>query len=560
MDAGTQTLTTMTDTTQPEVTKEQFLALGTAQDVAAMLGMTYAQLAKLIYNTPNQYKYKKFAINKKSGGERVIHAPRRALKEIQRKLSKILYEVYEQKAPAHGFCKDRSVVSNASQHLSKKYIFNIDLSDFFGAIHFGRIRNMFMKKPYELPYEVSTVLANICIHNKVLPQGAPTSPIISNMIARKLDSNLSKLAHKNYATYTRYADDISFSFTCSFRRLPKAIVYEEDGEFFPGHELAHIIHSNGFSINESKVRLCKNGQRKEVTGLTVNKFPNVKRAFVRQISSMLYAWDKHGAEATQKHFIEIYYHKQRASDAEPRFENVLKGKINYLRMVRGDNDPIYRKLAYRYSVLAGMPREYLIQEPHEKVYDSLFIIDNHIDIRQGTGFYLDGYGLVTNNHVVQNLEQDSDLTGLIDVYQFNDLEKKYPVRILKRSVKNDIALLSFDNLEGEDEPPKFRQLDIGDPYILKTGVKLTVFGFPKYAPRNDPYVAECYVTHKSKYLGLNMYNVTATITDGNSGGPILNEAGNVVGIATAGSEADEEGNETTSHGFISIDALSCLED
>jgi S1-C subfamily serine protease/retron-type reverse transcriptase len=551
----------MTETPLPEITKDQFLSIATAQELAAFLGLSYSQLARVIYNLPDKYKYKEFTINKRSGGERSILSPCFSLKNIQKKLSKILYGVYRQKSPAHGFCKRRNVVTNASQHLSKKYVFNIDLSDFFGCIHFGRVRNMFMKKPYELPYEVSTVLANICCHKNTLPQGAPTSPIISNMITRKLDNNLSRLAQKNNSTYTRYADDISFSFTCSYKKLPRAIVYEKGGETFPGHELVQIIHSNGFNINESKVRLCKHGQRKEVTGLTVNEFPNVKRSFVRQISSMLYAWDKHGPEATQKYFIEKYQssHRQRASDVDPRFENVLKGKINYLKMVRGAKDPIYRKLAYRYSVLAGTPKEYLNQEPHEVIYNSLFIVDNHVDICQGTAFLLEGYGLITSNHVVKSLSENTDIEGLIDVYQYHDLDKKYPVRIVKKSAKNDLALLVFEKQDGQDELPKFKYLKPGDCTGLKTGVKLSVFGFPKYAPGNHPYVAQCFITYKSKFLDLVLFNVTVPIADGNSGGPILNENDQVVGIATAGSETMEEGYKTTSHGFLPINIVSCLD-
>lgn len=136
----------MTTSSQQPTLKEQFLSLKTAEDVATLLGLSYKQLAKILYKTATEYKYVYFEIPKKSGGFRQISAPRLRLKTIQKNLTKILYEVYSQKEPSHGFCRNRSVATNANQHLDKRFIFNIDLEDFFGSIHFGRVRNMFMGK------------------------------------------------------------------------------------------------------------------------------------------------------------------------------------------------------------------------------------------------------------------------------------------------------------------------------------------------------------------------------------------------------------------------------
>ena len=121
---------------------KDFLSLITAEQVAGLFGTTYEELSKIFYNTPSRCKYRKFDVKKKDGGKRVIHSPNKKIKEVQRKLADILLEVYKQKPSVHGFSKNRSIVTNAKQHLDKKHIFNIDIKDFFPSIHFGRVKNL----------------------------------------------------------------------------------------------------------------------------------------------------------------------------------------------------------------------------------------------------------------------------------------------------------------------------------------------------------------------------------------------------------------------------------
>lgn len=282
-----------------ELMKEKFLSLDDHNDLANFFGLSYAELSKIIYITHPTYVYHQFQIPKKNGGERQISSPSKKLKAIQLKLKDVLYEIYPSKSAVHGFAKNKSIVTNAANHLDKRYIFNLDLSDFFGSIHFGRVRNLFKSRPFNFNHSVATILAQICCLNNSLPQGAPTSPIISNMIAWKLDSQLQHLAKRTNSTYTRYADDISFSFTCNKIRLPEDIVVFKDDKAYPGYKLIRIIEENGFKINDDKVRLCNKLTRMEVTGLTINEFLNVDRQYIKQISSMLYAWKKHGYEAAE---------------------------------------------------------------------------------------------------------------------------------------------------------------------------------------------------------------------------------------------------------------------
>ena len=332
---------------------KQFFALRTRKDVAELLEIDDSRLVYHLYIVPPSKRYTTFDIPKKSGGVRGISAPATALKIIQRKLNQVLQHVYEFKAPVHGFVYGRNIVTNAEMHRSRKHVFNIDLRNFFPSINFGRVRGMFMAIPYNLNPDVATVLAQICCFDNQLPQGAPTSPIISNMICAKMDSQLRRLAQRHRCIYTRYADDITFS--TSMRSFPDALAsVNPAGQMEVGSELRRIIEENGFEINPDKVRLqTRKYCRQEVTGLTVNKFPNVRRKYVRQIRAMLHAWEKFGLEAAEEEFSERWDDKHRDPQKEsPSFKQVVKGKIEFLGMVRGKNDYIYLRFCNQLGKLA----------------------------------------------------------------------------------------------------------------------------------------------------------------------------------------------------------------
>jgi RNA-directed DNA polymerase len=324
-----------------EELRNQFLALNTRQDVARLLEVDDSLLIYHLYIVSVAKKYTTFYIPKKSGTSREIKAPATALKIIQQKLNQVLLCIYQPKPSVHGFVPERSIVTNAKMHCSKEWVLNIDLKDFFPSINFGRVRGMFMAFPYELNESIATILAQICCFDNALPQGAPTSPIVSNMLCAKMDAQLQRLAQKHRCYYTRYADDITFS--TSLRVFPYALAgITPTGKIEVGDELRRIIKENGFEINTSKVRLQKRNRRQEVTGLTTNEKPNVRRNYVRQIRAMLYAWQNFGLAAAEKEFLTRYGKKHRGPCKQPpSFQQIVKGKIEFLGMVKGKDDPIY---------------------------------------------------------------------------------------------------------------------------------------------------------------------------------------------------------------------------
>ncbi len=389
--------------------------------------------------------YTRFVIKKKSGSERQIHAPNNVLKSIQKALSLVLQCIYKPSQSAYGFIWNKSVVDNARKHIDSRYVFNIDLKDFFESIDQARVWKCFQLEPFNLNekstsdlkllrsdefintyfadgkkpvwqrlgnkvftntrdgffyvadympeakelvedakakkpplaqdkkikrwfinrrpdftrVQLASVLAGICctelvvertdqhgvwrkVKRRVLPQGAPTSPVITNIVCQRLDHLLTGVANRFGLRYSRYADDITFS--------SQHNVYRKDGEFIA--ELQRIIADQGFYIKESKTRLQKDGHRKEVTGLLVHEKVNVQTRYIKQLRMWLYYWDRYGLEKAQFLFAGQYEKdKGHVKKAGSSLVAVVGGKLEYLKMVKGNNDAVYLALFDRYQKL-----------------------------------------------------------------------------------------------------------------------------------------------------------------------------------------------------------------
>ena len=307
------------------------------------------------YCNPNNIRgrYHHFSIPKKSGGQRHISAPSRGLSHILYYVNIMLKAVYQPSDYAMGFVEGRSVVDNASRHIGQNYVFNTDLENFFPSIAQPRVWKRFQLVPFNFNQNIASILAGLCcVREKqedgkftyILPQGAPTSPLITNAICDKLDRRLSGLARRFGLHYSRYADDITFSSMHN--------VYQETGVFRT--ELKRIIEGQGFHMNIEKTRLQKVGQRQEVTGLTVSNRVNTSSEYVAEIRNLLHIWEKYGYNDAFKSFYPQYKAKKgHVKQGEPMLENVLYGKLQYLKMVKGYKDPVYSALQARYDRLAS---------------------------------------------------------------------------------------------------------------------------------------------------------------------------------------------------------------
>ena len=316
------------------------------------------------YCNPNHafHRYRQFKIKKKSGGYRQITAPRnRNFMMLLQSVNEVLKSMYAPSNYAMGFTEGRSVVTNATVHKGQNYVFNIDLKDFFPSVEQGRVMKRLTLAPFNFSPEIALLISGLCSmrvkrdnpdeskkhdldkqFSYVLPQGAPTSPIITNMICDTFDRRLAGLAKRFGLRYTRYADDITFS--------SMHYVYAEKGDF--RKELVRIIQDQGFAINEKKTRLQKLGSRQEVTGIIVSDKINVTKKYVREIRSLLYIWDKYGYTVAMSKFLPKYKaEKGHVKKGNPNLTNVLDGKLLYLKMVKGDSDSVYVKLYTKFQEL-----------------------------------------------------------------------------------------------------------------------------------------------------------------------------------------------------------------
>ena len=282
-------------------------------------------------------RYRTFQIPKRTRGEmRVIKAPDYGLLRLQRLLLTCLTAAFTTcDNAAHGFVQGRSVLTNAQPHVCHHFILNLDLKDFFTSTHYGRVENILKISPFNLAPTVARLVANLCCDQGSLPQGAPTSPLLTNAVCQRLDRKLRQLAARHRAIYTRYADDLTFSSQHAFF-----------GKKFHV-DLNEILTKEGYEQNIKKQRLLTPNTRQEVTGIVVNTRPNVPRKYIREIRAMLHNWETKGyAVATAN--LHKYYKASKAGARHggkvPKLEQVLAGKLAYLGMVRGEGDSIHQTL------------------------------------------------------------------------------------------------------------------------------------------------------------------------------------------------------------------------
>ena len=303
--------------------------LAAPSELAAALGLTVSKLRWLCYHTEvaTRIHYVQFEIPKKSGGTRTLSAPHRTLAGAQAWILTHILAKLPAEQPAHGFVTGRSIVTNAAVHAGKPVVINVDLEGFFPSIGFPRVRHLFRRLGYS--GAVATLLALLCTEcprKKViydgtvyfvatgprgLPQGACTSPALSNQIARRLDRRLRGLAAKLGLDYTRYADDLTFSGGSEINQKAGYLLAR----------IRHIAQDEGFTVNAKKTRIQRGNSRQTVTGLVVNVKPAVQRDLVRRLRAILHRAKREGLAAQNR-------------ENHPNFRAWLEGMVAYVAMTR----------------------------------------------------------------------------------------------------------------------------------------------------------------------------------------------------------------------------------
>ena len=359
----------------PQTAAELLDALNDAKirvyaDAAEVWPFTMPQM--LFFSKPrkNCIFYHRRSVPKKSGGVREISSPTGMLKAFLSVAGKMLQDLYDAPDAVTGFVPGRSVIDNAGRHVRKNYVYNADLKDFFPSISRRRVKGALMRPPFSYGEEAARILSGICcayrsvVRTKrqgtedddhsmpgrppTLPQGAPSSPVLSNAVCIRLDQRLEGLARRYEVSYSRYADDITFSSGHN--------VFREGYSFLK--EFRSIITDEGFTLNEEKLRLQERGQRQLVTGLIVNSKVNACREYVRSIGSLLYIWERYGIDVAYarflKHCTDWKHAGLTAYDGEafrPHMVETVQGRLAYLRMIRGKDDPVWSRLNDRFLKL-----------------------------------------------------------------------------------------------------------------------------------------------------------------------------------------------------------------
>lgn len=303
--------------------------LSTPSDVANALSIPIPKLRWLAFHAEvaTRTHYVSFSIPKKSGGVRTLSSPHRTLAVAQKWILREILDRLSTEPAAHGFVAGRNILSNAKPHVGKQVVVNMDLENFFPGISFARVRAMFHRIGYSP--SVATILALLCTEcprrtavfkgqtflvatgPRGLPQGACTSPAISNQVVRRLDRRLQGLAKRMELTYTRYADDITFS---GNEQLQSRVGYVMAC-------IRHVAQDEGLSVNEKKSRVLRKSTSQSVTGLVVNEKPTMSRTKIRRLRAILHR-AKHEGLMTQNR------------DNHPNFYAWLEGSIAFLSMTR----------------------------------------------------------------------------------------------------------------------------------------------------------------------------------------------------------------------------------
>ncbi len=543
-------------------------------------GRSYADIKKLLYPRP---RYRAFLLRKRRGGMRVIHEPRLTVKVLQNKALEFLKKYGAGPKPcAHGFVEDRSTLTNARTHWDQRprFVLNLDLQDFFPSITFYRVRGLLQKGPFNFSHEVATVLAQLCTLDGILPQGAPTSPFIANLVCRGLDRDLMALARRHRSTYTRYADDLTFSFSVrDASRLPSSLCTYEGGVLTIGEELKALIQSHSFKIHDGKTRISSVHSRQEVTGITINAFPNVPRKFVDKIRGALHAWERWGYDGAQaewerrikdtvaKGISDKAWQRQTRSSRPPRLSNLIWGRLLYLRMVRGREDALYTRLAERYNglVIQAKTLDEKFRAPKLPVSA---VVNGQADVQratyvvewmgdallpgglstepvgaQGTAFgYRRNDLLVTCDHIFrfELMNEHRDFTAVAEAQitvSMPSSARTWDARLIHRDVDRDLAVLQITgdltglrHFSGVEAPATRHQ-----PAWL--------IGFPNWTRGRDVDVQRTSVTNAFTRGGLRRLDTSALIRQGNSGGPLVDESFRVIGVAEQGATQETGNNE-----------------
>ena len=268
-----------------------------------------------------QKHYKLIMLRKKNGGLRYIHSPDKDLKHAQVQILKKVLNNIEVSQYATAYIKGKKLKDNASPHINHKYLLKMDITDFFGSITYLQvISSAFNSNMY--PVQIGAMLTSLCCLNDVLPQGAPTSPMLSNIVMKNFDDIIGNWCKEKNITYTRYCDDLTFS-----ADIPLYNVYLKASD---------MLMRRGFEVNENKTKFITNSSSQRVTGLTVNEKVSIPREYKRQLRQEIYYALKFGFAESIMQGNKFNFIEKGSPKCEKYFHH-LKGQVYYVLQIEPNN-------------------------------------------------------------------------------------------------------------------------------------------------------------------------------------------------------------------------------
>ncbi len=299
--------------------------------LSGLVSRKVAYLASVINAT--QHHYRSFKIIKRRGGYREISAPYPALLECQQWINEYILRKIPLHPSSHGFTNSKSIISNAKTHLNQQCLLKLDLKDFFSSISKAQVIRVFKNIGYNNP--VSYYLASICCLKNCLPQGAATSPSLSNIVSFGLDVRLKGLASSYGLNYSRYADDMTFS----GKHIPIKLI----------DVINEIVEEQGFLLNDEKTSLVKGKRRKIVTGISVaSEKPKLPRGYKRKLKQEVYYIKKHG----------ISSHIEHGKLKEPFYLDIILGRLSFWKFVEPDSEEAEEHIKYFKNLIADQSYDY----------------------------------------------------------------------------------------------------------------------------------------------------------------------------------------------------------
>lgn len=276
------------------------------------LGVSKSTLYKL--SNRIKFHYHKTEIPKKNGGTRILSVPSEELRAVQRKIADVILCNEPVSIHATAYRYGSSTVFNASPHVNKDIVLNLDILHFFDSILFSEVKDkVFPAEKYS--EQIRTLLSILCYHKDSLPQGAPSSPAITNIIMRDFDDTVGKWCKNKNIAYTRYCDDMTFSGNFDVKEVIGFIKTQ--------------LRKNGFLLNTAKTRVSRNNKRQSVTGIVVNEKLSIPAEYKRKLRQEIYYCNKFGINS---HMARLDFDGNEIS-----YINHLLGRINYVLSVTPDD-------------------------------------------------------------------------------------------------------------------------------------------------------------------------------------------------------------------------------